>query len=591
MTLPDRARLEAAARRVLAQFDPDDLDRLLASVHGLDELIDKMVARAEDVCRALGAPVPLEHDDLLLLATLTRQGGSAGVHVKNVHAVESFKRLRSMHGIAIPVALRIRQTDSSQLVAALDTAYRLSVDLASVRDEPPVFQVMIAAAAAALRPADPVAAAAAILDRGAELAGSYCASSRPLPGPALPVLGDPHFLVQLAGYARAVRERAGVAQIPDPLDHVEKLASELERWARRAMTRAPRYPVGHTDGPDVVGFFSEAASLVGAESTAATGGVMTREIFQRLTHGLQASRVGHDKRLVSTDPGDLAAGSPVVDPIEPVLETLGYATELAAQIVAVLSAGTTYDERLAIAWWVCGRRAVDQTDDLRLLLSHLRGLMAALDGPGPSMRLPADSADSADSVDSVDPADPVDPGAPEIRLMTLILRKKIEAQLALEPGRLGSRDLATGALPPLWTARGPIIRALAQRIKQDEGMDGPGKQRRHLPRILAARAARGPGQFVLATNGAQHDPGKGCVTVHTANFDAPPRCDERVGRWEPDVSLICPARPWGEAGCVDSDATIGDLLDLTVGAVRAQLTHYTNDGGGPWLKLAQPSRP
>ncbi len=607
----DSARLERAARDVLAQLDPYDLDRVLAAFNTVDDLLRTMVHCAERVRGHVA--VPPEQDELLLLATLTPTRRGAGVHRNPAHAARRLKLFLRVPGIAIPVAFLLGSSDSVQFILALDSAYRADDMLAATREEPRVFVTMVAVAAACIDAANAADVAPAVLDRGMELAATYQASDAPLPRGSLPVLGDRGFLVQLAGYAQAVRERRGADVTADPQAGVAERVCELEERILQAVTRPPRFPLDESDGPDQAFALLAAAGVIGgdtgdeaadglaeaddsAEAEEAgeageageaddaggpagvgdrdTGGVTARSIFRRLNRGLWHSWLGRADWVAPTDLEDLPrrTGS-ALEPL--VLDKLAYVDDLTARIVGLLTTRAGRAECARVAEWVCGRRKPDVTDDLYSLVLRLRRLMLAIEGPALLL----------------DP--PLEPDAPVLRAMVTAVRGKIEAQLVIDPHRREPGELTAGVLAPLWTARGPVIRALTQQIKRDEQWDTPRKRRPHTPRILAARAVRGPGQIVRDTTQSQHDHGRGCATVQveTSDLDMVTRCNERVSPFEPDRVDICPARPWGERGRVESRATIADLSRLSHEAVRGHLDRYAREGGGPWWELAEADRP
>jgi hypothetical protein len=582
--LPDDARLERVARAVLAQLGPHDLDRLLADVDSLDDLVDAMVACAEHVHDHRGVPVTAEQEELLLLATLTRTRRGAGVHQNAAHAARRLDQYLLVPGIAVPVAFALEPSDSVELIQALDSAHRADARLRRERAEPPVYVTIAAAAAACLDPADTAGVAAAVLDRGMELAAAYQASDAPSPGASLPVLGDRGFLVQLAGYAHAVRERRGAGAAGDPMAGVTERARELEERIRHATTRPARFPRDDSEGPDHALALLAAAAVIGGDAAGAddmpeadgqdgpagagarnADGATARTIFRRLNRELWQGWFDRPRWLTPTDL-DRIPGSGA--PTPSVLDTLTYVDDVTARVVGPLTTGATREELALVADWVCGRLEPDWTDHLYPLLLRLRRLMVAVEGPP----------------ERLDP--PVEPDAPELPELVATVRAKIEAQLALEPERSRPGELAAGALPPLWTARMPAIRACAQQIKRDEQCrDDPA-------RILAARAARGPGQVVRDTTERQHDPGECCATVSALLADpGAARCDGRLGPFEPTWTDVCPARPWGERGLVESRATIAGLIGRSPEAVRGHVNRYLRSGGGRWLELVLADRP
>ncbi|KDA41544.1 hypothetical protein E0F15_19740 [Frankia sp. B2] len=598
--LPDRAQLERAARAVLAQLDSYDLDRVLASGNGLDDLLHRMVVRAEEVCALWPQSIPPDQHELLALCVLTRTRGNEGVHIVAGRAASWLRTYLQVPGLAVPAAFVVAEKDPVPLIRAIDQAYRAGTALATERAEWPLHLTLVSAVAACQRP-DPagpqrttVELAAQILDRGMELAAAYEAGDTPLPDVPLPVVGDRRFLVQLAAYACAARELREDGARGEPLAEVAAYVQEIAQWTRREMSRRRRHRFDGNEGFDAAMYFAAAADIIdrsadrdGDESVGRPGGSpaagagaavqpQADVVFRRLTRGLGRGWLTANKKIASvqleTLPPALAPGDDTR-----VLTRIIAVDALADRVLGVLTAGTNRADRAVLANWVCGSRAVDQfrvggDDDLYLLLSRLRRVMLAVADPQAS------------------PARPLEPDAADVAAMRTALRRRIAAAISLDAGRLDPQELVAAALPPLWTSRQPVIRALRAQIRNSADWTGPRSALRRAPEILAARAVRGPGQITRDTIEPQHAPTGRCITFDPANLDAAPRCGTRASRLEVDPAEICPARPWGEPGRVDSRATIGDLFNLSVASVRGYLNRY-RENPDRWAPLIEADQP
>lgn len=637
---PDRGRLAAAARAVLDQIDPADRDRVTARFDTLDLLVSAMCDQAEKVITKIGElkrpPVQPEQEELLLAAMLTIGRQHSGVHRNTTNALDRFERLRRHPGLVPAVAVTIR--DDGRDIAALITAYHLSRELAARRPaEPPVFQAIVAAAVATLTPsadateaggpadagdhgrhAEPIGpdvnelvrTACWILDRGAELADRHRATRMTGHQITTPLLGSADFLVMLAGYTHAVRVSATAvdgggdiagAAAADALDDIDKLLPDLEANLRRALTKPlARPPFRGPDEPDVVHFFSAAARTV--------GGARSREVFDQLCRGLRRIRIESDRKSQVTDfadplssdgsahAGDAAVGealerssSSLPRPWAPTLAVIEEVDTLAARMVDILTDGATAAERAVLADWLHGRRRVDRLDDLDLLLGRLRALVGGLRRPLPAPR-PPDAGEPTDSTSQPAPSDETDRQMTESAAMTAALRSRLSQAAVLDDGRHAPLALAALALPPLWTARTPIIRGLAARIKQEDGLRG--SSGRVTATGVAGAATCGPGQFWYGIQAGQHDAGSdpGCATEPDAN--GAPRCRARANGLLPLPEKVCPARPWDEIGLVESYQTLADLAEpeMTGAAMKERLAAYRNRGSR-WSVLLYPGGP
>ncbi len=573
--------LERAAQAVLDQLSRDELDRVLAGRPGRAELAAAMAARARAVQGSWRGAFPPDREELLLVATLTRTAGGTGVQQSTGHVAERFEQLLRVPTVPPMVALAVGGNDSVALVRALEAAHRAENALRSTRAEPPLYLTIVAGAAAAIDPAHATDIASALLDRGAQLAAAFVARDAPATPAGLPVLGDPGFLSQLAGYGQAVREWRGTGAT-DPLSGVAALVDALVDAIRRHTTRPARHSQDD-DGPDQAWALLAAAAIIGADdypparatADGTAAGIAPRPdgharpnaqvIFRRLNRGLWQDWHERPRQVTPTDQDFRLDGS-ASGGQEAVLDAVDEPDELTAIIVAALVGEANREELARVADWV-GRRRAPRTDELYPLLRGLRQLSAAVEGAPRTPRQPAewDAAVLGDIIATV--------------------RAAVAAELARGPGKATTREVVAAVLPPLWAQRRPMISALTQRIKQDHGWNS---RRDATARMLAARAVRGPGQFVADAALAQHTPAGTCVTIPLPLSDAE-RCEQRTGPSQPGWDDVCPARPWGEPGLVESRSTLADLLGRSPDAVRALMTRY-RDEGGPWLELAHDGR-
>lgn len=544
----DLPALETAAQAVLDHLHGADLEQVLAKFHSSRELLDAMCRCAADVVAACSVPVAVGGYELLLAATLTRGPQRAGVHVNTANAVKRYELLTRRGDLPPHLAVLVTDGDDDLTVERLVLTDRVDAEVAAERGEPPAFRTMVTAAVVVTTPERPRLAedVITVLERGAELAARFRASGRPLPGTSLKVLGNTDFLLTLAGYQRALREHRSGAPPGDPLAEIEKTLPALEESLRQAMTRSAHHLLrGGVDEPDIVGFFLTAAKLLPGDAT----GDAVRQVVARVSRVLNRMQLRRDERALPVEPTMLPEDRP--EPVDGMLDV----HQLASRTVEALIDGTTGSERASVADWLMGERPADTTDDLLLLLSRLRRAMAAL------------------TVRPVHDYDvPPPPGTVRARLEETLRQRIVDVP--------GSGDAAVtavaAALPPLWTRRSPVLAALHRLAILDTGR-GPSQRATAL--LLAAAAVRGPGQIARAGGQAQHPDEASCILVG----DETPRCVARhAAAATPPATKVCPARPWGEVGYVDSWQTLADLTGIeTPGAVRKRLERYKGD----WLNL------
>lgn len=582
---PEAARFARAAWAVLDLLDPVDLDRVLSRFTEADAAIAAMCASAAGVCAHLRVDVlPPEHEELLLAATLSLGPGGAGVHQNSANAADRYEVLLRCPEMPIEVAIAVRGVDPPDFVLRLGETHRIDTALSVHRAEPPMLRMMVAAAVAvspleAGRDGDD--AAAMVLDRGAELA-AMCRDSGPsTPGASLTVRGNADFLLTIAGYAHAIQEWRGLpardGTAAASCDGAEQCLSEvmgrltgLEMTLHRAMTVPDTHRTRHGTGePDVVTFWSAAAATI--------GGPEAGRVFDRLHRGLRDIRLAPDRRTLPVAPGELAAhrtgthraghqtGQSGGD-----VEVLPVADALATRIVTSLLRDASGTERAIVADWVCGRRAPDTPDGLPFLLRQLRGLMRELRDP---------------VADPTGQARPAQPFGPEAHAMIGTLRDALASHARRALGDDGAVELAASVLPPLWTVRTPVIRALTQRIKMDEKWRGWNNHGKAL--VLAAAAARGPGQVAIRASTASH-PAAGCTSEPTETGH--PRCAARTTGTAVNRTEVCPARPWQETGFIESFQTLGDLVDDQPDAIRKRVDRARKDAV-VWPDLTELDQP
>lgn len=127
------------------------------------------------------------------------------------------------------------------------------------------------------------------------------------------------------------------------------------------------------------------------------------------------------------------------------------------------------------------------------------------------------------------------------------------------------------ALPPLWTERHPARELVAAHLRIQLGTR-PGSEVQAA--LVAGHGVRAPQQFVYKSLAPQADPC--CPDPQPAPGDHP---REPV----PDTE-VCPHRPWGEVGRVETYHTLGHPIDCSADATRQQLRRYQ----GPWPELLWP---
>ncbi|WP_239310568.1 hypothetical protein [Frankia sp. Cj3] len=560
--------LARSARSVLDQLHPVDFDRIRVKFTTLDdpaqaknEIVADMVERAAsmlDELRKRGDDVPPEQLDSVLGATLTFGDQHCGVHKRTGHALAKLAVMTRRPDVPVAVAVLLRAGDSAELVDAMVGTYHLEADLAAeYAAVPPDDRRMVAAAIAAnprLTAAvpDPLAAAVGVLGRAGELA-AYCAAAGMTP-PAPPgPLGNVAFLLTLAGYSCAITELARPSSVADPYGKVGDRAKLLATALHRAMhdTGNPLYSAPYE--PDILGFYTVAAEAV--------GGALAAKVFERLSRDLWAHRLRRDERSIPAESDWLDHDSDAPD----LSGAFDQADELARLMAALLVADTAAASRRVIVAWVLGPGSEAAAEDLYVLLGGVRRVMA-----GVSQR------------DCVPP--PVDELAvKEARELETALLGRLTEEARRDPHR-GAVEMAAAVMPELWARRPSAIRGLTEKIWADLGSN-----KRLIPfaRILAAAVARGPGQVVFAGQLIQHPIDTRHPSCETRTTQAgTERCEIRVGKPGPPRAELCPARPWGETGFVDSHLTLADTLPTTTDAMRKRLHRYD----GPWASLAKPGR-
>ncbi len=584
----DAARFARAAWAVLDLLDPADLDRVLSLFAGAEAAVAAMCTCAAGVQARLHGNVSPEQEELLLAATLSLGRGGAGVHRNLANAADRFEVLLRQPGTPPEVAIAVRGKDPAEFVLRLGETHHIDTVLAARRDEPPMLRMMVAAAVAVSRPDAGCGdeAAATVLDRGAELAAMCRDSGLSAPGASLTVRGNADFLLTISGYAHAIQEWRGLPGRGDAAaascDGAQRCVSDvmgrltcLEKDLHRAMTVPDTHPARRgTDEPDVVTFWSAAAVAI--------GGSEAGRVFDRLHRGLRDIRLTPARGTLPVAPGELAihrtgthrtgtysAGHPAAQAGGHV-EVLAVADALATRMVTSLLRETSVTERAIVADWVRGRRAPDVTDGLPLLLRRLRGLMRELRDP---------------EAHPAGPAWPTQPFGLEALAMIGSLRDAIASHARRAPGNDSAVELAASVLPPLWTVRTPIIRALTQRIKMDEEWRGWNNHGKAL--VLAATAARGPGQVAVRASTAPH-PVASCTSELTETGH--PRCAMRTIGIAVDRTEVCPARPWHETGFIESFQTLGGLVDDLPDAIRKRVDRARNDAV-VWPDLTELDQP
>lgn len=563
----DPSMVDVAAA-VLDQLHPDDYDRIHTKFTTRQDLVAAMCACAKSVTALVDRVDPHERE-LLAAATLTFGAQHRGVHANPAWATERFTFFRKVPDLPPAVAVLVDRSNDPDYIHRLAATYR--VDRALTRPEPRLLATLVTAAVVVANPSpigpveQVVEQVGEALDRGAYLARIYRADGRPVPGSSLPVLGGADFLIALAGYRLAVAQTAGSAPDDDALAEMERDLTGLENDLRAAMTRQSRHL--WRDGvrePDSQLFLSHAAMFV--------GGREAQRVTDKLIRPLARTRLRFDPKPVLT--GTELPLIPTGDPVTAESSTIAaqavaeVADHLAAWTVAGLYEGAVGEMQTRLTAWLLGDRPVDLLDGLEELLGSLRRAMA---------RLPKAARDPAPphSSEQSDAA-----GAAARSRAGAALRSRIVAVIdgdLTRGGDLTGRGgvvaagvgIVAAALPPLWTRRAPAIRGLIAQQRIAGFQEAVAK-------IVGSVLARGPGQIVQPGNERQHEDWGTCVVDDTLG-----RCVTRTGDAEPDAKLVCPGRPWGETGRVESYRSLAELSSLSSEAVRKRLERLQDDGGPP----------
>lgn len=554
MTPEPDTGLIGRAHLVLDQLDWVDRELVVAKFAMEGDLAAAMAACAERMTAALGTPVPDDRRDLLLVSTLTRGPQQLGVHANTQHAVDRFRLLCELGAPPARVALQLDgHLDRQDALDAVDTD-RVDAELRRTRAEPPLLRTMVGAAVAVAHTGgdDPVAVAQAVLDRGAELAAGYRAAGRSIPDLDPDVLGNVDFLVAVAAYGRAVAEwTTQVTRRADDtaLDEMQATLDRLVRSLRVALKQPVSWTQrGGVDEPDSLRFLDVAATAIGGRRAA--------DAFWRVRPDLRRIRLRRDDRLVPRlidDLSELTAVPSAVDDID--------LDGVETRIVDGLLTGLGRHDRAVVTRWLSGDRPPNSTDDLVDLLAAVRDLLRALllaDGP------PDD-----------EPCGP--PG--ERAALVEAVRERIALTRIVDGESWPKLRWIAAALPPLWSRRSAAERALAAAARVAHGSRGPSAAA--MASVLGILAARGPGQIVMPASAPQHS-GRG---------ESPPRC--RTGHDPiPKIDEVCPGRPWGEIGLVDSYPTLASATDIdSAEAVRKRVARYLADKNSPWRRLIEPRTP
>lgn len=393
--------------------------------------------------------------------------------------------------------------------------------------------------------------AGAVLDRGAELAAGYRAAGRPVPDLDPGVLGNVDILVAVAAYRRAVAESANPANYGDDTgcdemqETVVDLAGSLRVALRQPVSWAQR---GGVDEPDSLRFLDVAATTIGGRRAA--------DAYWRVRPDLRKIRLRRDDRLVALPIEDLSELS-AVPPVTSDVDLDG----VEVRIVDGLLGGIGRRDRAEVTRWLSGDRPPNSTDGLVELLTAVRGLLQAL-------------------ILSDKPIDAEPSGTPDERAALIaVVRERVAAARIVDGESWPELHRIAAALPRLWSRRSAAERALAAAARVAHGSRGPSAAA--MAAVLGILAARGPGQIVLPASEPQHG-GRG---------NSPPRC--RTGHDpKPKIDEVCPARPWGQIGLVDSYPTLATATGIdSAEAVRRRLARYLKDETSPWRHLVEPRTP
>lgn len=570
---PRRHELGAAADQLFEALYREDLAALVARFDSGARLRDAVVDRAGKVADKLAKtadPVTADEYIRLIAATLTWGRTHAGVHQNTRHATNKFSRYRSFPELPPEVLVRIGRADpgdDDRVIALLARSLRIRKGVTDARPagEPTLLlNMIIPAIVTALGeapglPPDPAAdtalidTALGVLERGAQLAATYRAARRLTRGAdtTLPVIGNTDFLVRIAAYHLAIKERRGFVAA-QPLDELHHAVAELTGILRRSMTRATgRWGWRTPDEPDVATAIDQFAIYLGSSARdATTAGRRVNAVHRVLNHRLHLDDRPDDPPIPDPD----GMGRPLPDPREPLSDV----EHLISWLVAELFRGAGWDARQPLLAWLSGKPP--KPEDLPLLVRRLRVAISELNK----------KLDKAlDQVSTLRPPQPagVTPGQFEA------LTARLAA--ASDPGDINGRTptnahcLALAALPPLWTRRQPAIQEIASHLRQRIKAD-PGEPDKAM--LVAAYGVRTPMQFV--EHSTKELPVPCCPDEGRPVPGGQPR--EPVGGAE-----VCPHRPWGEIGLVENYRSLGVAADFSAEAARKQLKRYQ----GPWSEL------
>lgn len=572
--------MRAAVPALLDALDPTDLDVVLSRFHSRGELVDAMHECAAKVAAKLaGTGHEVTHDEYghLAAATLTWGSEHCGVQANAGHAGTKFEWYRRFPRLAPHRLHLLNRTDRPGVIALLEaTAPVVDAVFAHRPGVPQELLTIVAAAVVASEalPVGPLAvedvagAVVEVLDRGGELAARHRINRGPLPGAGLTVRGCADLLVLVAAYRRAIDERGGRSLPPDPLDQIDAVLHDLEGRLHRALRFAADPANRETpDEPDSFSFYSEIAEYLGNRPE-------IRTVADRLCTRLRRLRLTRERRSTPTDEIEdvEAAHGGHADAADRLAATPDH---IARWTLAALFDGgpitdeqADHDDREVVRRWLTREPGMDLRDDVELLLGRVRNAMAVI------ADLPAEDSDV---------------GAPEPEGMRradhlhLVARLRAAITAAIREGVASPSEpvrLVSAVLPPLWTDRLSGALLLAARIRA--GQNKHGNSAKVEAKLIAATIGRGPGQVIMRTGAARH--GSGCAVT---KIEGGVRCVERTAR-PPAETVVCPIRPWGEVGFVESYLTLAELTDLgTADVVRQRLRRYK----GPLAHLLRTTEP
>jgi hypothetical protein len=608
-----KAALASAAAYLLDALDEGDRAELIGKFYSRDELEAAIVDRAQRVIEGLAdSDEPVSPDERLrLVASVLTWGWTAhGVHERTDHATEAFLRRRRWTEVPPEVLARVSMRDrrllpllgrtvtlraaverqrpdvepSIFLVPVVSTVLlgrKLALAAAGADDLPPDGDELsaepgdLAPGAEELAPIPPEALRSCVtdvlqvLDRSAELIRAYYDSDRPSPSEALVhgerVLGNADFLLDAAALRLALDQRLTDLRLADPLDALEGELRRLAHLLRSTMRTSSR----GVDEPDLVRLLPALAKHLGEAATPAAGstaGAAVRSVHRHLTPWLRRvllekaggpsmARVREAlcRATQPMRPGDPQGLDIRLSEREHVHRWLLWGAFLVPEA----------EERDRVFDWLMGRRAIDEQDDLWLLVQCMHAVVIVL------VRLPP----------RVPPAPAgLSPRRHDQLMRTLRAREREQCG----PDRFA---VVVDALPDLWTLRHPAVELIREVLSLEIGRDYRSVAKATL---VAGSVVHGPAQGVNASRTAE--PRDCCRGM----LDGEPACATERGRSRlgdricpaPDHRDVCPERPWPEVGYVESYATLARLAGYRSGdAARQQLTRY--EGPGDWIIARQ----